>query len=59
MDKNGKQTFRWSERHQVAAQRVYEQMVSDGIPCEKDGRPNWTTVVLYALQQTAKSKVTK
>lgn len=57
MDKNGKRNLGWSERHEVAAQAVYERMIAAGIPCEKDGRPNWTAIVLYALQQTAKDKV--
>lgn len=52
----GRVNVYWTERHEQALRAVYEYMLARGIPCERNGVPSYSAIILYALQQTAKQK---
>ena len=52
---NDKKNLGWTPQHETALLAVYEQMRAAGIPCERNGKPNATMIVQYALEQQAKA----
>lgn len=50
-----KRNIGWTPRSEAAMKEVYAQMLAAGIPCERDGEPNVTAIIQYALEQTAKA----
>ena len=55
MNENGTRTIKWTARHEDAALRVFAQMLAAGIPCERNGKPNVSAIILYALQQVTQA----
>lgn len=49
-----KKTISWSPAADSAARAVYERMKVKGIPADYNGAMNLSTVILFALNQTAR-----
>jgi len=48
-------TITWGRPYQRAVETIFEQMMKDGIPAERnDGAINVSAVILYALTQQAR-----
>ncbi len=41
----------WSEKHEEALQEAYKAILEDGWTIERNGEPNRSAIILYALQQ--------
>jgi hypothetical protein len=44
----------WTAQHERAVIEAAQVMKDAGIPCERDGKPNVSQVILYALEQLAR-----
>ena len=49
-------TVYWTQRHEKALLNAAQAMKDRGIPCERDGKPNISQIIAYALEQLGKSK---
>lgn len=46
-----KRTVYWTDRHEVAMQKLYQIMKRKGIPCDYKGKPNVGAIIEYAMNQ--------
>lgn len=46
----------WTERHERTLQSAHQRLIDAGIVFEKNGQPNASAIILYALEQIAKRK---
>lgn len=46
-------TVYWTAQHEKTLTDAAQEMKERGIPCERDGKPNISQVILYALEQLA------
>lgn len=50
-----KRSIYWNERYESVVKTVYQQMKKAGIPCDYGGEMSVSAVILYALEQQARS----
>lgn len=48
--------YGWTEEHEKALQVVYKKLRADGLPVERNGKPNASAILLYLLERAAKEK---
>lgn len=46
----------WTERHETALRSAHQWLLDNGIVFEKNGQPNASAIILYALEQVSKRK---
>lgn len=56
MDKKRVNVYGWTDEHDKYLQAVYKKLRAQGIPVERDGKPNASAILLYLLEKAAKDK---
>lgn len=54
MDKRRVNVYGWTEDNDKQLQIVYKHLRGQGIPVERDGKPNASAILLYLLEKAAK-----
>lgn len=53
MTKSRNNIYGWNEQHDKALMVVFEKLRSQGIPVERNGKPNKSAILLYLLEREA------
>lgn len=56
LEADERKNITWTERHERALQSAHQRLIDAGIVFEKNGQPNSSAIILYALEQIAKRK---